>query len=118
MSREDVERPGGGASYSSSNEPVPFDLEAEARDATGATCHVCEAPATVMVEVLRRTDRNGSAVVLCDEDHRLASGGELEVLAQRMAQDGMGDVDDHRRVARILVTDLGRSASIPRSEWS
>lgn len=118
MAREDSELPGDGSSYASSYEPVLFGLEVEAREATGATCHVCEAPATVLVEVLRRTDRIGGAVVLCDEDHRLASSGELEVLALRMAQDGMGDVDDHRRVARILVTDLGRSAPIPRSDWS
>lgn len=118
MARENSEAPGDRSSYASSYEPVPFGLEAEARDATGATCHVCEGPATVLVEVLRRTDRIGGAVVLCDEDHRLASGGELELLAQRMAQDGMGDVDDHRRVARILVNDLGRSAPIPRGDWS
>ncbi|MGQ2910656.1 hypothetical protein [Aeromicrobium sp.] len=118
MAREDSELPGDGSSYASFYAPVPIDLEAEATDATEATCYVCEAPATVLVEVLRRTNRIGSAVVLCDEDHRLASGGELEELAQRMARDGTGDVDDHRRVARILVTDLGRSAPIPRGDWS
>lgn len=118
MAREDSELPGDGAFYASSYEPVPFDLEADARDATGATCHVCEAPATVMVEVRRRTEGIGDAVVLCDEDHRLASGGDLEGLVQRIAQDGMGEVDDHRRVARILVTDLGRSAPIPHSDGS
>lgn len=99
-------------SYSTSLEPVPLDLEAEARDADGDTCHVCEAPATVVAELLGVGQEWGSAVGLCDEDLQLVRAGDVEALSHRFASSYEESLERCALTARAFVAGVGRAARI------
>lgn len=98
--------------YSTSLEAVPVDLEAEARDADGNTCHVCEAPAAVVAELLGVGQEWGSVVGLCDEDLQLVRAGDVDALSHRFASSYEESLERCAVTARAFVVGVGRAAHI------
>lgn len=96
--------------------PLPTDLEAEALDSDGSTCHVCEAVATVLVQMLDPLSRVGSAIYLCDRDFDLITKGQVRRVAERLARNYEESVESSMTTATLMTSEAGRSVRLPPPE--
>lgn len=92
---------------------VPMVLEAEALDSEGSTCHVCDARAKVIVEMLDPNSDIGSAIFLCSDDLALVTAGDIEQVAQRLATNYEDSAEQCRRTAILMTSGTGRSVALP-----
>ncbi|MCW2750485.1 MAG: hypothetical protein JWR83_1595 [Aeromicrobium sp.] len=102
--------------YYGTSRSLPFDLEELAADSEGVTCHVCDAPATVIVEMLDPRSNIGSAIYLCDEDFQFASTGDRESLSIRLAANYEEPVSDCIATAKLMTDGTGRSVRLRHRE--
>lgn len=100
-------------SYFGITRSIPMDLDAEANESQGATCHVCGSPAKVIVEMLDAMSAIGSAIYLCEEDFRLASDGNQESLGGRLAKNYQEPISDVRATAVLMTEGTGRAVRLP-----
>lgn len=91
---------------------LPIDLEESAADSEGATCHVCDAVATVLVQMLDPARRLGDAIYLCDEDFQFASTGDRESLSTRLATNYETSVSECVATAGLMTDGTGRSVRL------
>lgn len=91
---------------------VPMDLDAEARDSEGAACHVCSAPAKVIVEMRDPMSNIGSAIFLCDEDFQFASIGDRDALCTRLAANYEEPASEMVETAMLMIDGTGRSVRL------
>ena len=102
-----------GASYAGA-----FDLEAEARGARGAECHVCGDRAVQLVKLSQAPDGNnlvelGSAVFLCGTCFELVVGGGRTELEHRFTE---SDGEEVAGVADRMVSGYVASAPVTRQD--
>lgn len=95
--------------YFGSVSPGPFDLEALAIDREGTTCHVCDAPAVMVVEMTDRDSTIGSAIYLCDVDFQYVTTGDQTSLSNRLAKNYEEPVSEVRDTAALMTDGTGRS---------
>ena len=95
-------------------EQATFDLRAVAREAESAECHVCEAPATHLVELSQDVENAielGSAVFLCQLCFGLVSSHETEALTERFTEiSGL----EATQIAERMIS--GNVASVPLNQ--
>jgi hypothetical protein len=92
-------------------ESVPIDLEKEAADHRAASCHVCDSPARVIVEMLDDDRALGDAIFLCDEDFGLIYIRDRDSLSIRLAAN-YGPSDDSQTTAALMVEKTGRAVRL------
>jgi hypothetical protein len=93
---------------------VPMDLEAEALDSEGATCHVCDAVATVLVQMLDSASDVGEAIYLCDQDFELITNDQVERVAERLAKNYSEPTESYKSTATVMTNGSGRSVRLPQ----
>ena len=98
--------------YFGTIESLPIDLEEEAADSEGATCHVCDAPAKVILEMLDPMSNIGSAIFLCDEDFGFVSIRDREALCIRLAANYEEPVSEVTETAMLMTDGTGRSVRL------
>lgn len=98
--------------YFGTIESLPFDLEEQAADSEDATCHVCDVPARVIVEMLDPMSSIGSAIFLCDEDFQFASTGDREALSTRLGANYEEPASEVTETAMLMTDGTGRSVRL------
>jgi hypothetical protein len=102
----------GGTYYSGSLRNVPIDLDALARDREEASCHTCDMPADVIMQMLDEESNIGSAIFLRDEDAALVSRRDVDAISQRMARNYTGLPSEMTETASLMVYGRGRSVRL------
>lgn len=105
-------RDDGVVTYYGSISNVPYDHDERARNAEETTCHVCDAPADVVMEVLVEEANLGSAIFLCDHDLDLVARGDVESLGRRMAVTYEEPASETAATASLMVNSTGRSVRL------
>jgi hypothetical protein len=91
---------------------VPINIDAMARDAEEATCHVCDKKADVIFQMLDEDSNIGSAIFLCDQDAQLVLDEDVESISQRMAINYEGSPSEMTKTASLMVHGTGRSVRL------
>lgn len=91
---------------------LPIDLEEAAAGSEGATCHVCDVVATVLVQMLDPARMLGDSVYLCEEDFQFASTGDQESLSTRLAANYETSVSECAATAELMTNRTGRSVRL------
>jgi hypothetical protein len=105
-------RDGGVTYYSGSLGNVPTDLDAIASDREDATCHVCDKPADVVLQVLDEEANLGGAIFLCAQDAALVSRSDIDALSQRLAVNYERLPSEMTKTASSMVHGTGRSVRL------
>lgn len=105
-------RDGGVVTYSGSISVIPTSLDDLAADPEGATCHVCDEVADVVVRVLNEDANIKSAMFLCDQDAALVSQGDVDALSRRISANYEVPLSESTDTARSMVHETGQSVRL------